>query len=119
MPTFILNSNIPKPEPEIIEKIQQGCATILSEQIGKSQDFVMTALNFEQDLSFGNSSEPCAYAEVKNVGTLNPNLTNSMSRELCRHIFSILNISEDKIYIEFQESERHLWGWNGKTFHQS
>ena len=119
MPTFILNSNVPKLDSLKIEKIQHDATTILSEQIGKSPDFVMTVLNFEQDLSFGNSSEPCAYAEVKNVGTLNPNLTNSMSRELCRHIFSILNISEDKIYIEFQESERHLWGWNGKTFHKS
>ena len=101
MPTFILNSNVPKPD---------------SVQIDKSPDFVMTVLNFEQDLSFGNSSEPCAYAEVKNVGILDPDLTNFMSRDLCTLISSSLNVSEEKIYIEFQESERHLWGWNGKTF---
>ena len=119
MPTFILNSNVPKPNPEKIEKIQHDATTILSEQIGKSPDFVMTVLNFDQDLSFGNSSDSCAYAEVKNVGALNPELTNSMSRDLCTLISSSLNVSEEKIYIEFQESERHLWGWNGKTFHKS
>ena len=118
MPTFILNSNVPKLDSVKIEKIQHDATTILSEQIGKSPDFVMTVLNFDHDLSFGNSPEPCAYAEVKNVGSLNPELTNSMSRDLCTLISSSLNVSEEKIYIEFQESERHLWGWNGKTFHK-
>ena len=119
MPTFILNSNVPKPDSVKIEKIQHDATTILSEQIGKSPNFVMTVLNFEQDLSFGNSPEPCAYAEVKNVGILEPDLTNSMSRDICTLISSSLNVSEGRIYIEFQESERHLWGWNGKTFHKS
>ena len=67
-------------------------------------------------MQFGESSEPCAYAEIKNVGKLDATLTDSLSNRISSMISECLNIEKDRIYIEFQESERHLWGWNGKTF---
>ncbi|RLD31936.1 MAG: hypothetical protein DRI73_07875 [Bacteroidetes bacterium] len=27
-----------------------------------------------------------------------------------------LNIPKERVYIEFSSAERHMFGWNGKTF---
>jgi len=27
-----------------------------------------------------------------------------------------LGIDESRVYIEFSNPERHMWGWNGATF---
>ena len=48
---------------------------------------------------------------------LDPEVTSDLACKLTDLIESTLNISPTRVYIEFQQSERHLWGWNGKTFH--
>ena len=116
MPTLILHSNSPKIKSDNNGKLQGSAKSILSEEIGKSSDFVLTVINFCENMSFGDSSLPCAFAEVKNVGNLEPSVTSSISKRLCTVISECLGIIEERIYIDFQESERHLWGWNGKTF---
>ena len=116
MPTFILHYNLPNIKSNKLG-VLQGCArSILSEEIGKSPDFVLTMINFCENMSFGDSPAYCAFVEVKNVGKINPEITSLISKRLCSLISDFLEIEEEKIYIEFQESERHLWGWDGKTF---
>ncbi len=39
-----------------------------------------------------------------------------MSQDFCQEIESTLGVSSDRIYIEFNDAQRHLWGWNGSTF---
>jgi hypothetical protein len=35
---------------------------------------------------------------------------------LCGFITQELGIAAERIYIEFSGPERHMWGWNNKTF---
>ena len=101
----------------IKEEIHQSGAKILSEEIGKSIDFVMVILHSGCSLSFAQDSQtPCAYLEVKNVGKLPGEKTQRLSNKLTSLICDKLRVRPEQIYIEFQESERHLWGWNGATF---
>ena len=116
MPTFILHYNSPDIKSNKISTLQDCARSILSEEIGKSSDFVLTMINFCEDMTFGDSSNYCAFAEVKNVGKIETNVTSSISKKLCSLISECLGVKEEKVYIEFQESERHLWGWNGRTF---
>ena len=77
----------------------------------------MVALDFGNSFSFGgDSSLPTAYLEVKSVGSLAPSVTAALSGRLCELLDDELSMSARRIYLEFQESERHLWGWDGKTF---
>jgi hypothetical protein len=39
-----------------------------------------------------------------------------MSGDFCQEIQSRLGVPKNRIYIEFNDAERHLWGWNGGTF---
>ena len=64
---------------------------------------------------FAGSNEPLAYLELKSIG-LPADKTTQFSATLCDLISTTLSIQSDRIYIEFSDAPRHLWGWNGKTF---
>jgi phenylpyruvate tautomerase len=117
MPLLQFKSNIPNISEKSSGEIHHLFGQILADELGKSIQYVMVSLEFEKSLSFsGDSTQPCAYIEVKNVGTLSPDTTSKISNrltDLCSHYFKI---EPSRVYIEFQESERHLWGWNGSTF---
>ena len=77
----------------------------------------MSILELGQSMSFaGDSNVPSAYIEVKNVGILSPEITEVLSKEITTIISRNLGVSPNRVYIEFQQSERHMWGWNSKTF---
>ncbi|HAD22174.1 MAG TPA: hypothetical protein DCF87_08695 [Opitutae bacterium] len=115
MPTFILHTSSAINDHQN-QNIRKDTVDILSQELGKSKDFIVTLIHDSIAIEFGQSEAPCAYVEVKSVGTLSPEQTTAMSDRLCNALQQILSIHPDRIYIEFQESPRHLWGWNGKTF---
>lgn len=84
--------------------------------MGKSLDFVMVLIESGVQISFGREAGPVAYIEVKNVGELASGVTTKLSQRLSALVECELSIPKDRIYIEFQESKRQHWGWNGKTF---
>lgn len=116
MPTFILHTNTDALDEGKSDLIHKEACRILATEIGKSKDFVMTSLRFDANLKFGNSDTNCAFAEVKNVGNLSADCTASISLSLSQLLEKELVIPPERFYIEFQESERRLWGWSGKTF---
>jgi hypothetical protein len=84
--------------------------------LGKPESYVMLALETEQCLSFGGTTEPCLYAELKNVGRFTPPQTAKLSAELCDALEKALEVPKARIYIEFTPAEGHLWGHDGETF---
>jgi phenylpyruvate tautomerase PptA (4-oxalocrotonate tautomerase family) len=64
---------------------------------------------------FGGDDRPLAYLELKSIG-LPADRTKALSAELCRLISTELEISPDRVYIEFHNAPRNMWGWNGSTF---
>ena len=115
MPTFILHTSSAINDQQN-ETIRKDAVDILSQELSKSKDFIVTLIHDSVALEFGQNEAPCAYMEVKSVGTFSPEQTTAMSGRICNALQRILSIPPDRIYIEFQESPRHLWGWNGKTF---
>ena len=82
----------------------------------KSKDFVLTVFHKGVSMRFGETDKSVAYCEIKNVGKLSNDTTSQMSKLICLLLTEKLMIDAKQIYIEYQESERHLWGWNGVTF---
>jgi phenylpyruvate tautomerase len=88
----------------------------LAKHLGKPEAYVMTCLVPRTRMTFGGSTAPACYAEVKSIGTLSPELTEKMSRDLCEVLGSALGVPANRIYIEFCEARAHLWGYDGNTF---
>lgn len=91
-------------------------SSTLSRHLQKPESYVMTRLAPKAAMTFGGSSEPTCYAEVKNIGTMSPELTEKLSGELTRVLSESLGVPSQRIYIEFADSQAHLWGYDGATF---
>ena len=116
MPTFIMQTNIQKIDHNLEAELHNEIKSLLSRVIGKSEDFILTVFHQGLSMEFGGKKGNIAYCEIKNVGTLNKSITSELRKALCSLLSDKLQIDPLHTYIDFQESERHLWGWNGKTF---
>ena len=117
MPLLRINLTTPSVSQDVLDQVHVQSADILAEQIGKSVEYVMILVRTGESISFAKDSvSACAYMEVKNVGELSPELTERLTSKLSNLLNEILEVPVDRIYVEYQEAARHLWGWNGKTF---
>ena len=83
--------------------------------LGKPESYVMVEVNSSLSMSFAGSDDPLAYLELKSIG-LADEKSASFSKSLCSFIADHTRIEPARIYIEFANAERHLWGWNSSTF---
>ncbi|MCP3661089.1 MAG: hypothetical protein GY696_01115 [Gammaproteobacteria bacterium] len=114
MPLLKISANIRIPTEDQIPLLKQTSIQ-LAKLLGKPERYVMTSLVSEQTMTFGGSSAPLAYLELKSLG-LQGDQTRTLSKALCEIIESSLSIPQDRIYIEFSGPQRSMWGWNGDTF---
>ena len=95
--------------------IAQHASKFAAEMLGKPESYVMVKINADQPITFAGNFEPAAHVKLKSLG-LPENNTADYSASLCNFINNNLGIDSGRIYIEFSNPERHMWGWNGKTF---
>jgi len=98
------------------DKLIAALSKLVAERLGKPESYVMTALDYLQSMTFGGSSAPCCYVELKNVGRFRPELTQRLTEEVCERLSSGFGMAADRIYIEFVDAEGFCWGHDGATF---
>ena len=86
-----------------------------AELLGKPERYVMVVVQGGQTMTFGGSTDACAYLQLKSLG-LPEERTAKFSAALCEHIQQDLGIDSSRIYIEFSSPPRHMWGWDRSTF---
>ncbi len=116
MPLIKVQSSVSAPDKSVVESLLKSLSAKVAKHFGKSESYVMTAFESDVPMTFGGSFEPVCYVEVKNIGTMTSAQTKAMSQDFCQEIESTLGVSSDRIYLEFADAQRHLWGWNGSTF---
>ncbi|WP_448562689.1 phenylpyruvate tautomerase MIF-related protein [Trichothermofontia sp.] len=116
MPLIQVKTSIAAPEASQVTTLLQQLSASLAKHVGKPEAYVMTALEPGVAMTFGGTTEPACYIEIKNIGTFSPSLTKSMSQDFCQQIEASLGVPANRIYIEFTNATGTLWGWNGSTF---
>ena len=96
-------------------KFSEKASMLTADILGKPESYVMVRVQDKQSLIFSGNNKPAAHVQLKSLG-LAEDKTAEYSSSLCRFIHQELNIDKARIYIEFINPERHLWGWDGKTF---
>ena len=86
-----------------------------AEILGKPETYVMTMIEDQITMSMSGTTEPTVYLELKSIN-LPEDQTAELSSQLCQHIGNLLNVASNRIYIEFSNAQRHLWGWDNRTF---
>ncbi|HVX96182.1 MAG TPA: phenylpyruvate tautomerase MIF-related protein [Polyangia bacterium] len=116
MPLCQVLTNVPSPPPPAGAALLGELSRLLADRFGKPERWVMTSLQPGLAMTFGGTDGPTAFVAVKNIGTMKPDETETLSSEICRLVGQALGISPERIYIEFVDAVDHLWGWNGGTF---
>ncbi len=100
---------------EVEESIVQKLGKAISLIPGKSEAWLMLNIQPECRLYFqGTNQKPTAMVEVKLFGAASPAAYQKMTAEVTKILSSELNISENRIYVKYEEASH--WGWNGSNF---
>ena len=97
------------------ETLTRDASATVAELLGKPERYVMVSLEHNPHMLFGGSNEPLAYLELKSIG-LPESRTADLSGSLTELLNKALDLPAGRIYIEFTDAPRHMWGWNGGTF---
>lgn len=114
MPYLLIRTNRSIAQ-DAIPPLMQTFSARVAEALGKSERYVMVSLECDAHLIFAGDPAPCAYLELKSIG-LPQERTAELSAMLCTLTGEALAIPPERIYIEFADAQRAMWGWNGKTF---
>ena len=93
--------------------LQKEISKMVAELTRKPENYVMTMIQSNSQMTFAGSDEPCCFIQLKSIGSLSP---SSMSKSLCELIASKTNIEMNRIYIEFIDVKASNWGFNSTTF---
>ena len=90
-------------------------SSLVAEKLGKPERYVMAVVEPPVPMIFAGSDEPAVFMELKSIG-LSESQTPDLSSALCELAQNTLGVAQDRIYIEFADAPRKMWGWNGATF---
>jgi len=93
----------------------QAASETTARALGKPEAYVMVILEPQAAMQFAGDEGPAAYLELKSIN-LPETDTAKLSATLCKLMGDGLGIPPDRVYIEFSNAERHLWGYNNSTF---
>jgi len=102
-------------EPDQRLSFMKTASKEVARMLGKPERYVMISLDTDGSMFFAGKEAPLAYLELKSIG-LPDDRTRTFSSDLCRLVSGELDIPGERIYIEFTDAPRPLWGWNGATF---
>jgi len=114
MPLLIIHTNLSVPEDRQQALIKKASA-LIAQLLSKPERYVMVCMQDHLPMVFAGTDTPCAYLELKSIG-LPEDRTAEISRALCELLVAEIDITSERIYIEFANAERHMWGWNLSTF---
>lgn len=114
MPYLRIQTNV-SPRAGDVATVVKTLSAAVADMLGKSENYVMVALETDIVMTFAGSDAPAAYVELKSLNLPEDN-TAAYSATLCERISAQLDVPPDRIYISFSSPARHLWGWNNKVF---
>jgi len=114
MPFLKIQTNRTLPG-EDAKALASKASALVAEQLGKPERYVMTSVENNPAMSFAGTDAPLAFLELKSIG-LPESATADASRALCELVASTTGIDPERIYIEFTDAPRKMWGWNNGTF---
>ncbi len=115
MPFLKISFAYPQDSEAVRERLLHEGTRALVEEMGKPERFVVVLCEREQ-MAFGDSTDPCAYLELRSIGGLDEEVNAAVAGRLCAMMREVAEVPEDRVFINFIDMLRSHWGWNGGTF---
>ena len=115
MPCIQVKTNV-NTSGEKAEAVKTALGQAISLLPGKSEDWLMVAIEDECQMYFGGrGGRPIAMVEVKILGnSIDKEGAERMTGEITGALGGTLGVSPDDMYIKYEASPD--WGWNGTNF---
>jgi phenylpyruvate tautomerase PptA (4-oxalocrotonate tautomerase family) len=84
--------------------------------IGKPEQYVMACVHEKVAMTMSGESTAAALVSVKSIGGLSKEVNKKLSAETCQTLRKELGITDECIYITFEELPATHWGWKADTF---
>ena len=114
MPYFSIETNLPL-EEESRQNLLKKATVFIAVMLGKPESFVMVSVKPKSELVFGGDNLPAAFIQLKSIG-LSKDRCTEYSEKICSFLKQELEIPKDRIFIDFSDLDRKMFGWNAKTF---
>jgi phenylpyruvate tautomerase PptA (4-oxalocrotonate tautomerase family) len=114
MPYFSIETNQPI-DRAANQLLLKKTSAFIADLLGKPESYVMISIQPQMPLIFGGSDAPAAFVRLKSIG-LPQDRCPELSEKICNLIEQELAVPQDRIFIDFKDLARNLFGWNGKTF---
>lgn len=112
MPVLKIQTNVQYEEKQ---QLMKEATDLLSGLLSKPEKFIMVHLETNLHMMFGGNLSGLVYVELKSIG-LPEDQTKQFSEALSAFLTEKFGVPASRIYIEFKDVKRHLFGWNGSTF---
>jgi phenylpyruvate tautomerase PptA (4-oxalocrotonate tautomerase family) len=97
------------------KRLHKVCNDHLVRVLNKPEKYIMVIIEDKEDIFFAGTTEPAAYLEVKSIGTFTAEQTTELSNSFCSSLKEE-GIPPERVYIEFKDVQRFMWGYNSTTF---
>lgn len=114
MPYLSLQTNASLSQEEL-RALAPKLADIVSNELGKSLNYVQIHIQPNAFLTFSNSTDTTAFIDLRSLG-FPKEKAPTLSETLCELLHHELGIPADRIFLNFQNIPRSHWGWNSRTF---
>jgi phenylpyruvate tautomerase PptA (4-oxalocrotonate tautomerase family) len=114
MPLLSIETNQTPPQ-EQRPALLRSASELVAGALNKPERYVMVRFESNPHMLFAGSTDPLAFLQLKSIG-LDESLTQGLSAALCELMEARLGVPRERIYIEFVDAPRRMWGYNGGTF---
>jgi phenylpyruvate tautomerase len=87
----------------------------VAQTVAKPEQYVMVTLSSATMLMSGTAGD-AAFVDIRSIGGLSDEVNRKLAQQICKLLENSLNISPDRIYLNFTDIKAAQWGWNGSTF---
>lgn len=114
MPLIKLTTNVDLNDAAKAD-LGKACSSLLAKCTGKPEKYAMIVIGRDA-ITMAGTPGPAAYADVRGIGGLSPDVNRLITKDLCELLKTRLGIAPDRVYANFTEIAASNWGFNGSTF---
>lgn len=113
MPYIEVKTNISADEGQL-EKLKSDLGQAITKIPGKTESWLMVAVEIDCKLWFKGSDDAAAMVKVDLLGQAERSAYEALTAEICNILKNELNVPPSRTYVEYQTTEN--WGFNGGNF---
>lgn len=114
MPYFAITTNKTISAADRDELVKKASAFI-ARLLAKPETYVMVSISPDLPMTFGGSTDPCAYVRLKSIG-LHQSRCDEFAEKISAFMEQQAGIPRNRVFIDFTELQPSLFAWDGKTF---